>query len=139
MKKLFALLMIAVLACAGAALAEGPLPAYTYTGSDPVEGAVAAYIVSDMSESFASEDGCVTIPAPVILKVEQIDDSRVKVYGDFWGFNYLLDGKVLETISGGEAPGIMTLEKSGDAWTVTAVETAGDGTDFAADIERFSQ
>ena len=139
MKKLFALLMIAALACAGAALAEGPLPAYTYTGSDAVEGAVAAYIVSDMSENIASEEGCVTIPAPVILKVEQIDDSHVKVYGDFWGFNYVLDGKVLETISGGEAPGIMTLEKSGDAWTVTAVETAGDGTDFAADIERFSQ
>ena len=139
MKKLFALLMIAALACAGAALAEGPLPAYTYTGSDAIEGAVAAYIVSDMSENFASEEGCVTIPAPVILKVEQIDDSHVKVYGDFWGFNYVLDGKVLETISGGEAPGIMTLEKSGDAWTVTAVETAGDGTDFAADIERFSQ
>ena len=77
MKKLFALLMIAALACAGAALAEGPLPAYTYTGSDAVKGAVAAYIVSDMSENFASEEGCVTIPAPVILKVEQIDDSRL--------------------------------------------------------------
>ena len=53
--------------------------------------------------------------------------------------NYVLRGTVLECASGGEAPGVMTLTKSGDGWTVTAFEEAGDGDDYAKDIQRFCQ
>ena len=44
----------------------------------------------------------------------------------------------LENISGGEYPAIISLEKDGDQWKVTATEVAGDGEDYTADIERFA-
>ena len=59
------------------------------------------------------------------------------VYGDFWIFNYGLEGTVLHTLSGGETPGVMTLELKDGVWTGTALEAAGDGEDYASDIRRF--
>ena len=71
MKKILAIFLIALMAFAGAALAEnGGLPVYAYPGNDPVEAAAAAYTVK-LGENFLLEDGSVTIPAPVILKTAE--------------------------------------------------------------------
>ena len=116
-----------------------PLPAYTYTGSDPVEEAVINWLLADgRPEGYRTEEGYVCIPAPVILKVDQPDDTHAVVYGNFWTMNYVRRGSVLFNISGGEAPGIASLEKQGDGWTVTSAETAGDGDDYIKDITRFA-
>lgn len=115
------------------------LPAYAYTGSDPIEAAVAAYAAETLGSHYLMPQGAASIPAPVILKTVEQDESTTLVYGNFWVMNYVLRGAVLECVSGGEAPGVMTLTKSGDGWTVTAFEEAGDGDDYAKDIQRFSQ
>ena len=120
------------------ATAENTLPAYTYTGSDPIEAAVAAYTAS-LGEGYLKEEGCVTIPAPLIFRVDSPDADHALVYGNFWVFNYTLEDGVLKTLSGGEQPAILTLAKNEDGWAVIEAEQAGDGEDYKADIERFCQ
>lgn len=119
--------------------ATGSLPAYAYPGSDPIEAAVAAYTAETLGAGFLLPEGAVSIPAPVILKTETKDDGTATVYGNFWVLNYILRRSELHCVSGGEAPGVMTLAKDGDGWKVTAFEEAGDGEDYAKDIERFCQ
>lgn len=138
MKKLFIVILIAAVCRLGAAMGEGALPPYAYPGEDPVEGAVAEYMAEVWLRDYLTEDGAAAIPAPVIHRVEAQDEGRLLVYGNFWVFNYTLEGKVLACISGGVTPGIMTLEKTADGWAVTALEEARDGTEYAPDIRRFS-
>ena len=115
------------------------LPIYSYTGDNPIEGAIANALSRDeRAGMYKTEPGYVTIPCVNIFRTELTDDTHAKVYGDFWILNYVKHGNVLENISGGEYPGIIILEKNGSQWQVTETEVAGDGEDFAADIERFS-
>ena len=115
------------------------LPAYGYAGSDPLEGAVAEALAKDArAEEYLTEEGYVTIPCPIIHRTVMTDDTHATVYGSFWILNYVRRGQVLHNISGGEYAGIMTLEKTGDAWRKTGLEEAGNGDDYAADIKRFA-
>lgn len=115
------------------------LPAYVYSGNDPIEGAAANHMAADSrAAQYLTEPGYVTIPCPIIHKTETIDDTHVKVYGSFWILNYVKRNDILVNISGGEYAGIMTLEKVNDEWRVTAMEEAGDGDDYSADIMRFA-
>ena len=145
MKKLFALILTAVMLCAAGAVAEeaagtaGELPAYSYTGEDPIEGAIANKAAEDeYREMYLTEPGCVNIPCVTVFKTEMTDDTHAKAYGKFWTLNYIKEGKTLVCISGGEHAGIMTLEKVNNEWRVTAMEEAGDGDDYTADITRFA-
>ena len=114
------------------------LPAYAYTGDDPIEGAVANILARDeRAERFLTEKGCVTIPCPIIHKTEMKDDTHAKVYGTFWIMNYVKRGATLENISGGEYAGIIELEKIGDEWTLVSFEDASE--DYEEDIERFTK
>ncbi len=119
--------------------ASEPLPVYSYTGEDPIEGAIANFLARDeRAGMYKTEPGYATIPCVNIFKIDLTDDTHAKVYGDFWILNYVKHGNVLENISGGEYPAIISLEKDGDQWKVTATEVAGDGEDYTADIERFA-
>lgn|GEM_PF-2339360 len=114
------------------------LPAWTYTGSDPLTEAITAFQLSEgIGEIYLTERGCVTIPAPVILKTDRTDEDHAAVYGNFWIMNYVRRGPVLVCISGGEEPAVYHLEKEGGVWHVTDREIAGDGDDYARDIVRF--
>ena len=113
------------------------LPGYEYTGEDPIEGAIADVLASeDISEQYLTEPGSVAIPCPIILKTEKADDTHVKVTGNFWVMNYVLQDKTLKCISGGECPGIITLELEDDEWIVTDLDEVGDDEDYEAGIER---
>ena len=115
------------------------LPAYAYTGNDPIEGAVADALAKDSrAELYKTEKSYVTIPCPIIHKTEMTDDTHAKVYGSLWILNYVKRGTYLLNISGGEYPAVVSLEKAGDGWQVTAMEEAGYGEDYAEDIERFA-
>ena len=115
------------------------LPAYVYPGDDPVEGAVANALANKFgAENYLTEQGYVTIPCPIIHKTEMTDETHMDVYGSFWVLNYVKRGLCLMNISGGEYAAVMTLEKDGDGWRMTAVDLAGDGDDYPADIARFA-
>ena len=145
MKRIFALILAAVMLCAAVAVAEETagateeLPAYSYTGEDPIEGAIANKAAEDeYREMYLTEPGCVNIPCVTVFKTEKTDETHAKAYGKFWTLNYVKEGKTLVCISGGEHAGIVTLEKNGESWQVTDIEEAGEGTVFAEDIERFA-
>ena len=115
------------------------LPTYRYTGEDPIEGAVADALANDERAGlYKTEQGYVTIPCPIIHRTEMIDDTHTRVYGTFWILNYVKRGLVLINISGGEYAGIMMVEMADGIWRVTSFEEAGDGDDYAADIEHFA-
>ncbi len=139
MKKNY-LILIAVLSlfCFSFAIAESQssLPAFTYTGDDPVLAAVSAE-TANYGSSFLLEDNSVSIPVPIVLKTETVDDTHMKVYGNFWVFNYTLKDDVLDQISGGERPAIMSLEKKDEGWIITNVEECDSGADYYLDIKRF--
>lgn len=116
------------------------LPAYTYTGEDPIEGAVADWLASDeLASRYLTVPGSAAIPCPILHRTEKLDDTHVQVYGTFWILNYVQRGNLLYAISGGEDPAVLTLEQADGAWRVTALEEAGDGEDYTADIQRFAQ
>ena len=116
---------------------DSSLPPYQYYGDDKQAGAVAAFMANLGTDGYYSEEGSVVIPAPVIIQKVTDDDGKIKVYGNFWVFTYVPDGSTLSCISGGEYPGIITLEKSGDDYTVADAEFAGDGSEYMKDIKRF--
>ena len=116
------------------------LPAYVYPGEDPIEGAIANALAADeRATQYLTEPGYVTIPCPVILKTDMIDDTHAKVYGAFWILNYVKRGERLINISGGEYPAVIQMEKKDGEWQITAMEEAGNGDDYTADIERFAE
>ena len=139
MKKTIAILLGLALAlsCAGFAAAAEALPEWRYTGDDPVEAAVMAYSV-EMSKDYLSEESEICVPSPVIHRIDMTDEDHMKVYGSFWIFGYKLNGTVLECVSGGERPGVMTLTRDGDGWKVTEFDEVGDGDDYGEDIVRIS-
>ena len=123
----------------GAVTNEPGLPAYAYSGDDPIEGAIADYLAgNERAKEYLTEPGYVTIPCPIIHKTDMIDDTHAKVYGSFWILNYVRRGETLFNISGGEYPAVIMLENADSRWQVTAMEEAGDGEDYVADIERFA-
>ena len=118
---------------------ESGLPAYAYSGDNPIEGAIADFLAADeRAKGYLTAPGYVTIPCPIIHKTEMIDAAHAKVYGSFWILNYARRGETLFNISGGEYPAVIMLENADGRWQVTAMEEAGDGEDYAADIERFA-
>ncbi len=119
-------------------LPETALPAYAYPGNDPIEAAIAAYMAEIGRQRYLTKEGAVSIPAPVILKIEEPDETHRIVYGNFWVFSYVLKDGILQCISGGEQTGIMTLEKTEEGWKAVALEEAGDGDYYEKDIHRFS-
>ena len=120
---------------------SAPLPPFVYSGEDEQLRAITAYMTQSGTEYLVEDgingSGTVAIPAPVIFKTKQVDETTAKVWGNFWVLNYKLDGTVLLCVSGGENPGVLTLEKTGDGWLVTDAEFAGDGDLYAEDIRRF--
>jgi len=117
---------------------SAPLPPYVYPGTDEQIRAITAYM-TNRGRSNINSDGSVSIPAPVIFKREQIDDTHAIVWGNFWTLRYVLDGTVLLCLGGGEAPGLLTMEKRPDGWLVTDAEFAGDGSLYVEDIQRFCE
>ncbi len=133
MKKTICLFTLGAALCAAGFAAAETLPAYAYTGNDPVEAAVAAF-TADQGSLYLTEENSVTIPAPVILKTEETGDGQMKVYGNFWVFNYVQNGDVLECISGGESPGVLTLAAEGEKWLPSSFEGVDSGEEYETDI-----
>ena len=126
------ILVLGICCCAGA---EG-LPAWKYTGEDPIEKAAAEYTV-ERGKDFLNTETSVCIPEPVIIRVDKTDDTHATVYGNFWISVYELKDDVLECISGGECPAVMQMTLQDGVWTVTGFEQTGEGEEYASGIRDF--
>ena len=133
-KRILILLAIGLLACCAVAHGETALPPYVSQKSDPILAAVENYTAT-LGNDYSQPEGCVCIPAAVILKTVREDETHARVYGNFWQFNYVLEDTTLLMVSGGEAPGYMDLEKQGEGWAVVNFYEVPGGEDFDRDIE----
>lgn len=113
---------------------EGGLPTYAYIGYDPLMREICRYIVA-VDLPTVSERGETQIPAPVIVKIDDSNPQDIKVWGNFWSYNYTLNGMTLTCEGGGEMPGIMHLAKTEDGYMVIGFEGVGDGSDYAKDMK----
>ena len=84
--------------------------------------------VEDLNESYPEAD--VSIPCIRIIDVDESDKSDIKVYGDFYIFNYNLAGDTLTCASGGDYPGVMHVMFDEDGYEVTKFDVVADGEDF---------
>ena len=104
---------------------ELPGAKYGYAGDDPVELAVYKYLVEEIGKDFEPSDA--SIPLVHVVHVDYTDESDILVKGNYWLFNYNIEGDTLKNVSGGAHPGCMHVKKDGDTYTVTAFDQVEDG------------
>lgn len=117
-------------------LEENVLPRCRYLGNDKQEAAIYEYFEKRTMVNSYEE---VTIPAFVILLSEATNDGRIKVYGNFWRFNYVRNGEILECVGGSECPGVIYLKKDGEGYEVDKFDEVGVGSDYSKDIKKICQ
>lgn len=108
--------------------ATGSLPAYEYPGPELFYTVLYKYMTDELSKGYSDYE--VSIPCPVIIAEDESDKSDIRVYGNFWIFNYNLSGKTLECTSGGSYPGCIHVKSTDEGYTVTAMDVVGDGSEF---------
>ena len=101
--------------------------AYSQQQPDSYLKAIDKYIVEEIGKNYDKSDVC--IPQAMIVAADDKDDQDIKVWGDFWVFNYKIAGDTLKTASGGSHPGLIHLKKSGNGYEITAFERVADGSD----------
>ena len=108
------------------------LPAYTYGGSDPYLGAAGQFLLENFGTGYSPSD--ISIPVMNVVHVDDSDKSDVKLWGEFWVENYVLNGHTLDMVSGGAEIGLIHID--GNAGLVKDVDMAGDGSSNGPDITR---
>lgn len=102
---------------------------YGYGGEDPVEAAIYKYLVEEVAKKYPEAD--VSIPVVIVVHEDLTDENDSLAFGDYWIYNYKIDGDTLKTQAGGNHPGVMHLKKEEDGnYTVTEFEETGEGGDF---------
>lgn len=93
-----------------------------------LEQVIDQYIVDTFGKQYAQAEVC--IPQQIVVATDEADDQDVKVWGDFWVFNYNTAGDTLKTASGGSHPGLIHLKKVDNGYEVTGFDQVGDGSQF---------
>ncbi len=104
------------------------LPAYEYPGPELFYSVLYKCIADEFGQGYEAAD--VGIPSPVIVAVDESDKSDIKVYGDFWYYNYKLNGDTLETASGGSYPGCIHIKYTDEGYEVVKTRIVEDGSNF---------
>lgn len=85
-----------------------------------VRRAISNYLVSEIGEHYRKGEICI----PTLMMVHE---DSLQVWGDFWIFWYNQSGDTLKCISGGNHPGLITLKKEDNGYTVLSFEQTVDG------------
>ena len=107
----------------------------TEVPQNPYLVAIENHLVNEIGSSYAHGELC--IPAYSVINIEEpgepsdstevITATGIKVWGDWWVFNYNIVDDTLKCVSGGSHPGMFQLGKEGDAYKVTAFDQVEDG------------
>ena len=102
---------------------------------NPYLVAIENYLVNEFGKNYAPSEVC--IPNYSVINIEEpgepsdstevITATDIKVWGDWWVFNYNIVGDTLKCVSGGSHPGMFLLEKDGDAYKIVAFDQVEDG------------
>lgn len=96
--------------------------------------AISDYLVNEIGQQYRLGEYC--IPTLMIVREEEMSEVRTLVWGDFWVYWYNVSGDTLNTVSGGNHSGCMTLRKQNGKIRVTAFEQTVDGAGNDASARR---
>ena len=97
--------------------------------------AIDKYLAETLGSQYRQGDVC--IPFHTYVSVDESKRNDIQVMGDFWVFNYSIDGDQLTTVSGGNHPGKMHLKQTPDGgYTVTSFDAVADGSKFISTATR---
>ena len=100
-----------------------------------IHAAVNKYLTEKIGPQYRQGDVC--IPFNTFISIDESKRNDIQVMGDFWVYNYTVDGEKLETVSGGNHPGKMHLRQTPDGqYVVTSFDTVADGTKFVSTATR---
>ncbi len=104
------------------------LPAYEYPGPELFYTVLYQYLIDELGPNYPEAQ--VGIPCPVIIAEDESDRDDIRVWGNFWYFNYDLNGDILENVSGGSYPGVIHIKSTDEGYEVTGMEVVEDGSRF---------
>ncbi len=90
--------------------------------------AIERYLVKEIGSKYLEGEYCV--PFQTVIAVDERNSDDILVWGDFWVFNYNLDGDTLKTVSGGSHPGLMHIKQTDTGFEVTSFDQVEDGSKY---------
>ncbi len=77
-----------------------------------------------------------SVPVYQEVAVNADDSTDIRIWGDFWVYNYKQVGDTLKCVSGGNHPGLMHICQIGENFYVSAFEQVEDGSRFLPSAKR---
>ena len=97
--------------------------------------AIDKYLTETVGKQYLEGDVC--IPIHPYISIDDSNKNDLQVLGDFWVFNYNIEGDTLKTVSGGSHPGKMHLkqDKNGNYY-VASFDAVEDGARYLPTARR---
>ena len=96
--------------------------------------AVERYLTERIAGYYAK--GEYSIPVYQEVAVDDSDSTDIRIWGDFWVYNYKQEGDTLKCVSGGSHPGLMHVCQMGEYFYVSDFEQVEDGSRFLPTAKR---
>lgn len=96
--------------------------------------AIDRYLTKVIGSQYAQGEHCV--PIHTIVGVDERHAEDIKVWGDFWVFNYNQVGDTLKCVSGGSHPGLMHIRQTEKGFEVTGFDQVGDGSQYLLTVKK---
>lgn len=92
------------------------------------------YLAEQIASRYAS--GEYTVPLYDVVAVGGEDSTDIRIWGDFWVYNYKQVGDTLKCVSGGSHPGLIHICQRGEHFYISQFEQVGDGSNFLPTAKR---
>ena len=96
--------------------------------------AIERYLTERIAAYYAK--GEYSVPVYQEVAVNDGDSTDIRIWGDFWVYNYKQEGDTLKCVSGGSHPGLMHVCQIGDYYYVSDFEQVEDGSGFLPSAKR---
>ena len=96
--------------------------------------AIDRYLAEQIAGQYAK--GEYSVPVYQEVAVDDGDSTDIRIWGDFWVYNYKQVGDTLKCVSGGNHPGLMHVCKKGEYFYVSDFEQVEDGSRFLSSAKR---
>ena len=122
--------VVCLVSCQGKAeadkAAEDTVAAEATQTIDPMMQAIERYLVDSIGSQYSQGEMC--IPVIMMTCSDGMKNDSIFMWGDYWVFNYKVDGDTLKTVSGGNHSGKMLLLKGDNGeFHVASFEQVEDG------------
>ena len=96
--------------------------------------AVERYLTERIAGYYAK--GEYSVPVYQEVAVDASDSTDIRIWGDFWVYNYKQEGDTLKCVSGGSHPGLMHVCQMGENFYVSNFKQVEDGSRFLPSAKR---